>query len=172
MSANGRKDLIDRLRASLRDDVDAIAIPRLWRFVDALPVDSQDKTTERLLAPLFQSVRPEPRWLERGPARARLALTAYPELAVFDGHFPQTPIVPGVALADWAIRWARDAFAIQARFLRMDAMKFQRLVAPGTELELSLDWQAAAGVLTFRFDSAQGPHASGRIVFEAQAVPA
>lgn len=165
--SEGRKGLIERLRNGLRDNVDAIAIPRQWRFVEAIPVNSEGKSPEGLLAALFQSTRPGPRWLQRGSDEARLALTADDGLALFDGHFPQSPILPGVALVDWAIHWGRDAFAIDRAFLHMDAMKFQRMVTPGTELDLSLQWQAGKGALSFRFESAHGVHASGRIVFAA-----
>ena len=167
LSTEGRKAFSERLRAALQGQVDAIAVPRLWRFVEAMPDNSQGKTTEAQLASLFQSTRPAPRWLERGSQKASLALIADSDLAVFDGHFPQTPIVPGVALVDWAIRWGRDAFAIDRAFLRMEAMKFQRMVTPGTVLDLSMNWHPENAVLSFRFESIQGPHASGRILFAA-----
>ena len=172
LDSEGRKGLVERLRGALRGQVDAIAIPRHWRFVESMPVNSQGKTTESTLAALFQALRPEPRWLERNPAEAKLRLTAESDLAVFDGHFPQSPIVPGVALVDWAIRWGREAFAIDRAFLRMDAMKFQRMVTPGSELDLSMSWQVGNGMLSFRFESTHGVHASGRILFAMAAVPA
>jgi acyl-CoA synthetase (AMP-forming)/AMP-acid ligase II len=165
LQAEGRRQFTEALRAGLRDGVDAIAIPKQWRFVAALPQDSQGKTPESLLAALFQPSRPAPRWLHREAAAAGLAVTAEAELVVFDGHFRDAPIVPGVALVDWAIGWGREAFAIAPGFARMEAMKFQRVVTPGTELGLSLTWQAGDGVLGFRYESAQGAHASGRIVF-------
>jgi acyl-CoA synthetase (AMP-forming)/AMP-acid ligase II len=161
----GRKGLIEKLRAALSGQVDAIAVPRLWRFVESMPVNSQGKTPESALAELFQSTRPAPQWLQRDAGKARLALVADAELAVLDGHFPHAPIVPGVALVDWAIRWGCDAFAIERKFQRLEAMKFQRVVTPGTELDLNLSWQEESGALSFRFESAQGPHASGRVVF-------
>jgi acyl-coenzyme A synthetase/AMP-(fatty) acid ligase len=166
---DGRKGLVDKLRNALRGQVDAIAIPRQWRFVDAMPINSEGKTTELSLASLFQSLRPTPRWLERDVEKASLKFTADDDLAVFEGHFPLSPILPGIALVDWVIRWGRDAFAIENAFLRMDAMKFQRMVAPGTELDLSMNWHADNGVMNFRVESVQGPHASGRIVFAAPA---
>jgi len=137
-----------------------------------MPVNAQGKTPESLLATLFQSTEPGLRWLERGSDAARLAFTADEDLAVFDGHFPLSPIVPGVALVDWAIRWGRDVFAIERTFLRMDAMKFQRVVTPGTELDVSLNWHAEKGALNFRFESVHGAHALGRILFAAADVPA
>lgn len=171
LDAEGRRQFIQRLRGDLRGDVDAIALPRRWRFLEALPVDSQGKTPESVLAGLFQGSRPAPRWLLRDTAAAALSVTADAGLGVFDGHFRDAPIVPGVALVDWAIAWGREAFAIGPVFARMEAMKFQRVVMPGTELDLGLTWQAEHGVLGFRYQSSQGAHASGRIVFAPRELP-
>jgi acyl-coenzyme A synthetase/AMP-(fatty) acid ligase/3-hydroxymyristoyl/3-hydroxydecanoyl-(acyl carrier protein) dehydratase len=167
----GRKGFVAHLREALRESVDAIAIPKQWRFLDALPVDSQGKTPAHLLTALFQPARPAPRWLSREAMAANLAVTADAELVVFDGHFRDAPIVPGVALVDWAIGWGREAFGIAPGFARMEAMKFQRVVTPGTELDLSLGWQADKRVLDFRYVSAGGAHASGRIVFAQEVAP-
>jgi hypothetical protein len=52
----------------------------------------------------------------------------------------------------------------------MEAMKFQRMVTPGTELDLNLSWHAENRVLNFRFESVQGAHASGRILFASAGV--
>jgi len=172
LESEGRKSFIERLRTALRGQVEAIAIPRRWRFVESLPANSEGKTTDAMLANLFRSIRPEPQWLERGSQQARLLLFAGNDLAVFDGHFPQSPILPGVALLDWAIHCGREAFAIDSSFVRMDATKFQRVVMPGTELTLSLTWNDDNKALAFRFESDHGAHASGRILFAAAEVAA
>lgn len=165
LASTGRKTLIDRLRIGLRPHVDPVAVPKLWRFVDALPFNAQGKTTAKLLADLFRASSPLPHWQERSATSATLQLTPASDLAVFDGHFPGTPILPGVALIDWAIGYGRDAFGISAQFLRMEALKFQQLTRPETQLELELGWRAETGVLQFSFRSSQGMHASGRVVF-------
>ena len=69
----------------------------------------------------------------------------------------------------WAIRWGREAFGIEQKFLRVDTMKFQRIVVPDTLLDLGLDWQPHCGALAFRFDSEHGVHAGGRVLFAAAA---
>ena len=66
-------------------------------------------------------------------------------------------------LVDWAVRLARDAFAVDGEFAGMEALKFQQLVRPGTDLQAQLDWRP--GTLTFRFSSDAGVHASGRLHF-------
>ncbi|MEO8743379.1 MAG: AMP-binding protein [Lysobacteraceae bacterium] len=171
LASSGRKAVIERLRNLLRPQVDAIAIPRLWRFVDALPTNAQGKTTQKQLADLFRANRPLPLWQEQDEASARLQVAVTSDMAVFDGHFCDIPILPGVAMIDWAIDWGRDAFAISQPFQRMEALKFQQLVRPDTQLQLQMDWRPETATLQFQFRSEHGAHASGRIVF-AQAAAA
>jgi len=178
LQSAGRKTVIDHLRAVLHQQVDPIAIPKLWRFVDTLPSNAQGKTTKKLLGDLFRlthstrSTRPMPQWREQSAGAATLQLAVSSDLAVFDGHFPNTAVLPGVALIDWAIGFGQMAFAIPAPFLRMEALKFQHLVRPETQLQLDLGWRADSGTLHFTFRSTQGTHASGRIVFGDQDVVA
>ena len=75
-------------------------------------------------------------------------------------------------MIDWAIAWGRDAFGISASFQGMEALKFQQLVRAETQLQLDLGWRADTGTLHFNYRSAKGTHASGRIVFVDQDVPA
>ncbi|TNJ34672.1 AMP-binding protein [Arenimonas terrae] len=161
----GRAGLASMLRDWLAGHAEAIALPRRWRFVDALPVDAQGKTSERRLADLFRPHLPEPQWHERAPGHARLALEVTADLAAFEGHFPQAAVLPGVALIDWAVRLGRDAFGVRGGMQRMEAVKFQHLVRPGARLQVELDWQPATAQLGFRFTSGQGVHASGRLRF-------
>ena len=77
--------------------VDRVALPRRWRFVDALPVNAQGKSTEALLGALFAPAaaerpqRPTPKWRIDEPAHAQASLALAPDLLVFDGHFPGSP---------------------------------------------------------------------------------
>lgn len=161
----GRRGLSLPLGQHLAASQDAVTRPRRWRFVETLPVNAQGKATEAALTALFRPERPQPLWLGRDERSAELALELDPSLAVFDGHFPQAAILPGVAQLDWAIRFGREAFAPPPRFLRMEALKFQRVARPGDRLTLSLEWQPDKQTLTFRYVSVHGPHASGRVVF-------
>lgn len=166
---HGKRALVSRLRAHLAGCVDPVAMPRRWRFVDALPGDAQGKTTEALMANVFRPRIPPCVWLERSAAVATAELTVMPDLAVFDGHFPALAVVPGVAMVDWAIRLGREAFAVSAAFERMEALKFKLLVRPDTALHLDLDWNDETATLGFRITSAIGVHASGRLLFAAAA---
>lgn len=165
LRAGGKRALNEQLRAQLLRGFERVVLPRRFRYLRELPVNTQGKATEALLAAQFQGELPSVQWTERGAVRAQLALDIVPQLRVFDGHFPGTPVLPGVAQVDWAVRFAGEAFALPPRFLRAEQLKFQQPVLPPTVLELSLEWQAQAGQLQFRYASARGLHSSGRLVF-------
>ena len=156
----------DRLRTALLRSVERVALPRTWRYVRTLPMNAQGKTTEALLAALFNPSMPDVRWLQREAGAARVALDIVPGLAVFDGHFPDIPILPGVAQLHWVAELAEECFGISGSFRRCDALKFQQPVIPGMQLTLDLKWDEASGRLDFRYASSAGVHASGRMVFE------
>ena len=167
----GKPALVAELRALLFAAVDRVALPRRWRFVDTLPVNAQGKTTEALLGALFlpgvptRAHRPTPKWRIAEPAHAQASIALSPDLLVFDGHFPGSPILPGVAQVDWAITFARERFALPPRFVRMDALKFSQPATPGMHLDLELHWNVATTTLQFEYRSTAGRHSSGRIVF-------
>ncbi len=165
LRALGRREFAGRLAAHLADGQDAVTRPRRWRFVAALPVNAQGKTTQAALAMLFRPLRPEPRWLKREADVAELEFELDPQLLAFDGHFPQATILPGVAQTDWAIRFARDAFPLPPTFLRLEALKFQQVARPGQRLRLQLEWHDARSTLGFKYLSDAGVHAAGRVVF-------
>jgi acyl-coenzyme A synthetase/AMP-(fatty) acid ligase/3-hydroxymyristoyl/3-hydroxydecanoyl-(acyl carrier protein) dehydratase len=166
-----RKELIDQLKAALEKAVERVALPRKFRFVEKLPTDDQGKVTAPRLLALFEDakkpLRPDARWVERTPIHAALAMTITPELKVLEGHFPEAPIVPGVAQLDWAISFARDQFTMPRALLRVEVLKFQKLMQPGHEVALTLDWNAEKTTLTFKFTAENGTYSSGRVVLAA-----
>ncbi|WP_256643633.1 AMP-binding protein [Stenotrophomonas sp. 9(2022)] len=159
-----RRAFTRQLAAALAHGHDAVTRPRRWRLVQHLPVNAQGKVTEAGLAALFKPAMPAARWQQRDAATAVLHLTLDPALRPFQGHFVQAAVLPGVAQVDWAMRFARQVFAMPAGFSRMDAVKFQQLARPGDELTLRLDWDAVRSILSFRFTSGLGTHSSGRMV--------
>lgn len=165
LHAHGKHAFNEKLRAALLKGLERIALPRRFRYVQALPVNSQGKSTEALLAALFRPLLPEPQWQRQDAAEALLSLDITPDLAVLEGHFPGTPVLPGVAQLHWAIEYARGCFALPGRFLRAEALKFQRPVLPSVRLELSLRWRVEGAQLSFEYKSHLGVHSSGRVVF-------
>ncbi|MDQ0143115.1 ApeI family dehydratase [Cupriavidus necator] len=114
--------------------------------------------------------RPQAVWIESSGHTAAAMLDVGAHLAVFDGHFPGTPIVPGVAQVDWAMTLAPQRLPVppRERFVRLEVLKFQAIIRPGTRVRLDLAWEPARQALGFRLSSAAGVHASGRIVFRSE----
>jgi acyl-coenzyme A synthetase/AMP-(fatty) acid ligase/3-hydroxymyristoyl/3-hydroxydecanoyl-(acyl carrier protein) dehydratase len=161
-----RKVLVETLKRAIGSAVELVAVPRRYRFVDALPVDAQGKCVEARLLPLFHPERPEPTWSMRGSDSATLEMTIAVDLRVLDGHFPKAAVVPGVAQVDWAITWAKEAFPIGGRFSRLDVLKFQALMMPGHAVRLDLAWNAEKSVLTFKFTgTGQRVYSSGKVLW-------
>lgn len=96
---------------------------------------------------------------------AEIELRIPDKLIYFTGHFPGTPILPGVVQIHWAAHLAMESFAFDLPFHHMEAIKFKDLILPGQTLWLSLHWNALSGRLAFNFRSPTREHSSGRIYF-------
>jgi 3-hydroxymyristoyl/3-hydroxydecanoyl-(acyl carrier protein) dehydratase len=94
-----------------------------------------------------------------------IAIEVGDDLAVFDGHFPGTPILPAVAQIDWAIRFARAEFALPARFHALRSLKFLAIVQPPVELTLDLERAADGRSVAFTYVRDGTACSSGRIEF-------
>jgi hypothetical protein len=166
LRAQGKRGLNDKLRADLLRSFERVVLPRRFRYLRELPVNTQGKATEVLLTALFQTGLPPAHWRERRMPQAALSLDVVPQLRVFEGHFAGMPVLPGVVQLDWAVIFGRQAFPdLPPRFLRAEQLKFQQPVLPPLQLDLALDWDAAARQLSFRYTSQQGTHSAGRLLF-------
>jgi 3-hydroxymyristoyl/3-hydroxydecanoyl-(acyl carrier protein) dehydratase len=112
-------------------------------------------------------MRPDPNWATKTPVNAVLEMKISPALRVLEGHFPQTPVVPGVAQVDWAVNWAREAFGFKGNLARVEVLKFQALMMPGHEVKLALDWNPEKATVTFKYTSETATYSSGRVVLSA-----
>ncbi|MFC7422168.1 AMP-binding protein [Iodobacter arcticus] len=162
----GKRALNQALRDALADSTDASALPRRFRYIWAMPSNAQSKTTHAALLALFDPRRPEARLIERSKDAAQLTIDVSASSPFFDGHFTSAPILPGVAQVDWALCLARELFELPAQFLRMEVLKFQQVILPNSQIQLELKTlnKGEETTLTFKFVSAVGTHASGRIV--------
>ncbi|GAA5215093.1 3-hydroxyacyl-ACP dehydratase FabZ family protein [Corallincola platygyrae] len=88
-------------------------------------------------------------------------------LPIFQGHFPKAPILPGVAMLNWAETFAREQFGITDEFIGVDNLKFQRVVSPSKTVTLQLTHKAEKQVVEFVFESDDERHASGKIKFQS-----
>ena len=164
LQQQGRRAVGQTLRSVLEGVVERVALPRSWRYVAQLPVNTQSKTTQQSLLALFNPVVPQPHWLERSATQAVAELHIQPQLRVLEGHFPGATLVPGVAQLHWVVSLGQQAFGLESRFADVQLLKFQQPILPGDTVQLQLQWQAEKGCLQFALTSARGAHASGKLL--------
>lgn len=171
LRAGGKRALREILHNALKPHVEALALPRRWRFVGRLPVTPQGKTVEAELAALFEPAmgrRVDPEILDcrTENGEVRLSLSLEPALFYFDGHFDEAPILPGVVQIDWALAQARRHFDLEGSFHRIETLKFFKVLPAGAQVTLALEFDAAKKRLVFSYRSADATHSAGRIKFE------
>ena len=170
LAAMGKPAFNRILADTVGQAIEAVAIPKIWRYLDALPTNPQGKTAYADLIALLDAEPshfrlPLQRLLEKDAGRAVLELSAPNDLFYFDGHFPGRPILAGVVQIDWVIACGRRCFDLPPVFLGIHALKFQRIIAPEKPVTLELLHEPASSCLSFKITSPVGTHTSGRVLF-------
>ncbi len=174
LAAGGKAALNQALRQVLARVVEAIALPRHWRYLDQMPINAQGKTTQAQLLALLDHANPasdmRPRLpkmqlLEQAEQRLLFEMTVPATLFYLDGHFSRVPVLPGVVQVDWAIHYARQYFHLAVPFRAIHHLKFQNIIRAESPVQLELIQDVQKGALQFRYFSDAGQHASGRILF-------
>jgi hypothetical protein len=160
------------LRKILTRSIEPIGIPRIWRYIDALPTNAQGKTTHAELIALLDDEQsrvslPLQRLVEREAHRAVLELRAPRDLCYFNGHFPGMPVLAGVVQIHWAITYGRQYFDLPPVFRGIHGLKLQRIIGPEEPFTLELIHEPTKSYLLFKFTSPVGSHSSGRAIFGA-----
>lgn len=167
---HSQKWLAAQLKESLKTSFELVLLPRRWRFVNTLPYNQQGKLPMESLQALFEAT--EVKWPQElvrthiSDNTWRFSFYVPKELIYFDGHFETNPILPGIAQTHWAQHYGREVFAFKGRFNRLEAVKFQSVIFPDSEVTLELEYDPFKGKLTFQYISKKGVHSSGRICFE------
>jgi acyl-coenzyme A synthetase/AMP-(fatty) acid ligase/3-hydroxymyristoyl/3-hydroxydecanoyl-(acyl carrier protein) dehydratase len=164
----GRRALTHALRQHLVPHCEALALPRRWRLLTQLPLNPQGKLPQAqvealLVAPRIQG--PERVSQQQVGDELQLELVVPLDLAHFTGHFPGTPILPGVVQVDWAITLGQHLMSLPPRFAGMEVLKFQQLVRPGDRLSLTLRFDQERGKLHFAYRNGDAACSSGRILW-------
>ena len=164
---HGRRSLTETLRQHLRHHCEALALPRRWRLVRQLPLNSQGKLPQADIEALLMAPRPKaPEVLEQVETSGEwsLQLSVPPDLAYFSGHFPKAPVLPGVVQVEWALNLGRQLLNLTGPFAGMEVLKFQQLVRPGDEIQLHLRFDPERGKLYFAYRNDTATCSSGRIL--------
>ncbi|WP_454562400.1 AMP-binding protein [Pseudomonas sp. AIG] len=164
---HGRRSLTESLRQHLRQHCEALALPRRWRLVRQLPLNSQGKLPQADIEALLIAPRAKaPEVLEQVETEGEwsLQLSVPPDLAYFSGHFPKAPVLPGVVQVEWALNLGRQLLNLTGPFAGMEVLKFQQLVRPGDEIQLHLRFDPERRKLYFAYRNDTATCSSGRIL--------
>jgi len=171
LKQQGRAAFIKLIRKQLMARFESVVLPKKWLFMATLPTTSQGKVDRELLLNLLSLDRqraPQIVYCDFQQQTVDLHCRILPSLVYFDGHFPEQPVLPGVTQLAWAERLAKLFFTIDAPFLRMEVVKFKKIIQPEEVITITLTWKPDNNKLYFEMNSEQYAHSSGRIVYGEQ----
>ena len=164
----GNGGLNASLTQSLAQHIPAVALPKLWRHVEALPKTPLGKISFAAVAELFAaedtlSTEPFVSLICRDAESVRLQLTFPADLLYFSGHFPEDAILPGVVQTHWAVTYATKYLGIARPFAAIEKLKFTNVIRPHQDCELYLS--ATGDVLRFEYSNDEKSFSAGSIRF-------
>lgn len=161
LSQEGQRIYRRRGNAGLRDAAgpwleEAAGSGATLRVVEALPPAAA--------SPAAAAREPRILAVERNGTGLEAAVEIPQDLAIFTGHFPHVPIVPGAVLVGWVLDLAARNGLWPHRDLHAHAVKFRRIVQPGDRVRFVVAANATASRLDFRIESDAGLRAAGTLL--------
>jgi 3-hydroxymyristoyl/3-hydroxydecanoyl-(acyl carrier protein) dehydratase len=168
LKRHGKLELVKQLRQHLMSSFETVLLPKKWLCLKVLPLTIQGKVDQPLLKQLLTLERtryPAIQYLEFQKDQVILQLKAQATLVYFNGHFPDQPILPGVAQLFWVEYFAKLFFDIKGSFLTMEVIKFKKIIAPDSHFIMELQWKQDSGKVYFFLRSSADVFSSGRMVY-------
>lgn len=92
-----------------------------------------------------------------------LLLEVCPQMSIFEGHFPDNPILPGIVQLHWAVGISMGVYSFNDAPFEIKRLKFKNIVQPPRVLELVLK-KPGANEINFQFSSPGQLHSMGCFV--------
>jgi len=169
----GRKAFCADLRKYLSTRFEAAAIPRRWRFVKQIPVNTQGKRQLQSLADFFGETNetsnlPEvvSSFVNHDKRNATMEFIVPSTIPALKGHFPERPIVAGVVQIHWVDRFSRQQMNLSSTAHKMDRIKFKSVLVPGVRCRMNVQWDKTKEIVVFEIKSGDTVFASGRLYYE------
>jgi len=159
---HGKRHLVTAWQGCVGTEPLTATVPLAWRLLETLPppgTEAEARCSEPVRSPLVTGLQ------RRGACGLGCRVRVPYDLAIFEGHFPTIPILPGVVQVGWAVDLARTHLRVGARFKGITATKFRRLVQPGMNLALSLEHRPESGELRFEYLLGEALVSTGRVLF-------
>lgn len=164
LEADGAFRFSRALRAALAQTLEPAERPKHWRFPDRIPTNAQGKRVLADLVALFDAdplASLAPQFIARSENHAELTLRLSPELPYFLGHFPDQPILPGIAQVHIAAQLAERLWPDWRAGTHLSKLKFKRVLAPEQSITLHLARDGA--YVKFRYTSVRGEVSEGEL---------
>ena len=170
LEGDGRLKLLNSIKESLQGKVNSIAVPRRWRFVAEFPRNNLGKVLKTDLDGLFLGALKTPIIIgcKVYENSAELVLDMVKSLDCFNGHFDDFPVVPGVALIEWAMRFSESGLLKDHTFIGMSQIKFQKFIKPNQVIRLRLDFNPESMNLKYQYHGAGIIYSSGIFKFRGK----
>ena len=163
----GKLYLVNAIKNSLKGKVSSISVPRRWRFVEDFPKNSLGKVVKVEIDALFSEALKTPIVISSDfkEHSLELLLDITKTLECFKGHFKGFPVIPGVALIEWAIRYAQGQLTENFIFSGMSQIKFLKLIKPNQVVRLKLNFDSSTLNLKFQYSNLNNIFSSGILKF-------
>ncbi len=165
----GKGRFIRDIRDHLSRTVDRVTVPKRWRLLKRLPLNAQEKIELETLHAAFSDTRSDLDWhvisSDSDCWVGETEITA--NLSVLDGHFPNYPIVPGVAQITWAATAAKSAFSLANISGSLEAVEFRSPIIPGNVIRLTLRVDRNANKVHFEIAHGDRSCCLGRLLFNS-----
>jgi acyl-coenzyme A synthetase/AMP-(fatty) acid ligase len=155
-----------KLRLDLSATLDVAELPRQWRF-RPLPSNAQGKRTDFEIRELFL---PAPAAYfgnstvdHLGLDTAEINLVLDERMVWFEGHFPDRPILPGIAQVHLARRWSERIWGWVPDRSCLTHLKFRHLLRPDNVVRVKLFRDRDASRLRFEYHLDDAVASSGTI---------
>lgn len=100
--------------------------------------------------------------------KVEMGLKIPKELAYFEGHFPELPVVPGVVQLHWAVEFAKEFFKLPGFVSEGNQIKFTNLMRPLDEPCLVLEHFPEKRRVMYSYKTHDKTYASGRFTYSLQ----
>ena len=175
IAEDGRRAVQGILAAHLAERWDRVALPRRWRFRDALPADARGKLASQALEaelsrPAGETLEPLLLSERRDGRESILELVVPRDLAYLEGHYDAFPLVPGAVQIHWVMSALGRILGRRVSAQRMEAIKFKNVLRPAQVFTMRLQLDDERSRVTFTLNDEGTParvFSSGRITLSA-----